>query len=206
VLAKAKPGAVFLLNTPYTLEETWDKIPRPVQQEIIDKKLKVYAINGYEVAKAAGMGGRVNTVMQTCFFALSGVLPREEPSPRSRPPSRRPTGSKGEKVVQNELRRRGPDAGQPARGEGAGQAHVGHREAARRARLRPGVRQGRDGHDHRRRGDDIPVSKMPIDGTWPDGHYAVREAQHRPGDPGMGPAVCIQCGKCPTSARTRPSA
>ena len=75
VLDMAEEGATFLLNSPYSKEETWDRLPRPVQEQIIRKKLKFYAINAYTVAKEAGMGARINTIMQTCFFAISGVLP-----------------------------------------------------------------------------------------------------------------------------------
>ncbi len=72
------PGAVFLLNTPFSPDEIWDHIPRQVQETILKKKLRFYVIDGYTVARAAGMGSRINTIMQTCFFAISGVLPREE--------------------------------------------------------------------------------------------------------------------------------
>ncbi|MCU0873115.1 MAG: pyruvate:ferredoxin (flavodoxin) oxidoreductase, partial [Pirellulaceae bacterium] len=78
VLGQAEVGATFLLNSPFGPEEVWDRLPQEVQETIIAKKLKFYVIDGYGVAKAAGMGGRVNTVMQTCFFALANVLPREE--------------------------------------------------------------------------------------------------------------------------------
>ncbi len=75
MLKYAKPGGVFLLNSIYGPDEVWDKLPQEVQKDIIDKKLKFYVIDAYEVANKTGMGGRVNTIMQTCFFAISGVLP-----------------------------------------------------------------------------------------------------------------------------------
>ena len=74
----AAPGATFLLNAPYGADGVWDHLPRRVQRAIIDKKLRFYVIDALRVAREAGMGGRINTVMQTCFFALSGVLPRDE--------------------------------------------------------------------------------------------------------------------------------
>ena len=77
-LESAVEGAAFLLNSPYPLDETWDKIPKKVQQEIIDKKVKMYVIDAYTVAQETGMGARINTIMQTCFFAISGILPRDE--------------------------------------------------------------------------------------------------------------------------------
>ncbi len=78
VLRHAEEGAVFLLNSPFGKDEVWDQLPRPVQQQIISKKLQFYVIDGYSVAKETGMGQRINTIMQTCFFAISGVLPRDE--------------------------------------------------------------------------------------------------------------------------------
>ena len=78
VLDAAKEGGVFLLNSPYPAETVWDEIPREVQEQIIEKKLRFYVIDAAPVAEDAGMGNRINTIMQTCFFALSGVLPRDE--------------------------------------------------------------------------------------------------------------------------------
>ncbi len=78
VLEAAVPGAVFLLNSPYSAAEVWDKLPRTTQEEMLRKKIEFYVIDGYKVAREAGMGTRINTIMQTCFFAISGVLPREE--------------------------------------------------------------------------------------------------------------------------------
>src|ERR1019366_51849 len=78
VLHLAEPGAVFLLNSPFSATEVWEHLPRTAQQQIVAKKLRFYVIDGYRVAQENGMGGRINTVMQTCFFALSGALPREE--------------------------------------------------------------------------------------------------------------------------------
>ena len=96
ILECATPGAVFLLNAPYGPDEVWDQLPREVQEQIIDKKLKVYVIDAMKVARETGMGGRINTIMQTCFFAISGVLPREEAIAQiKRHRSRRPTARRG---------------------------------------------------------------------------------------------------------------
>ena len=78
VLAYAQPGGVFLLNAPYAADEVWDELPFEVQQEIVEKQLRFFVIDAYAVAKATGMGTRINTIMQTCFFAISGVLPRDQ--------------------------------------------------------------------------------------------------------------------------------
>ncbi len=78
VLDAIESGGTFLLNSPYSQDELWEQLPQQIQQQISDKQLKFYAINAYKVAREAGMGGRINTVMQVCFFALSGVLSQEE--------------------------------------------------------------------------------------------------------------------------------
>ncbi len=100
VLAYAGPGAVFLLNTPFPADQAWDDLPREVQEQIIEKKLKFYVIDAYEVAKATGMGTRINTIMQTCFFAISGVLPREEAIAQIKKAIQKTYGKRGEDVVQ----------------------------------------------------------------------------------------------------------
>ncbi|MGB7844572.1 MAG: pyruvate:ferredoxin (flavodoxin) oxidoreductase, partial [Candidatus Acidiferrum sp.] len=100
VLAAAEPGATFLLNAPFGSEEIWQHVPRQVQETIIKKKLRFYVIDGYTVARAAGMGSRINTIMQTCFFAISGVLPREEAIAAIKKAISDTYGKRGEAVVQ----------------------------------------------------------------------------------------------------------
>ncbi|OYW03703.1 MAG: pyruvate:ferredoxin (flavodoxin) oxidoreductase, partial [Acidobacteria bacterium 37-65-4] len=99
MLKAAMPGSVFLLNSPFGPEEVWDKLPRSVQQQIIDKGIKFYVIDGYKVAKDSGMGGRVNTIMQTCFFAISGVLPKDEAIAAIKNAIKKTYGGKGEEIV-----------------------------------------------------------------------------------------------------------
>jgi len=77
VLEHAATGAVFLLNAPYTADEVWDHLPREMQQQMVEKRIRFFTIDAYALAKQAGMGGRINTIMQTCFFGISGVMPRE---------------------------------------------------------------------------------------------------------------------------------
>src|SRR5215475_3997796 len=100
VLKDAEPGAVFLLNSPDGADEVWDKLPRRIQEQIIGKKLRFYCIDGYQVAKDAGMGGRINTIMQTCFFAISGILPREEAIGQIKYAIRKTYGKRGDAVVE----------------------------------------------------------------------------------------------------------
>jgi pyruvate-ferredoxin/flavodoxin oxidoreductase len=100
VLKAAAPGATFLLNSPFGPEEVWDILPRRVQERIIGKKLKLYVIDGFEVARRTGMGGRINTIMQTCFFAISGVLPRSEAIAAIKRAIKKTYGKRGDTVVQ----------------------------------------------------------------------------------------------------------
>ncbi|HXG01593.1 MAG TPA: pyruvate:ferredoxin (flavodoxin) oxidoreductase, partial [Bacteroidota bacterium] len=100
VLKAAVPGATFLLNSYYGPDQVWDKLPRHIQQEIIEKKIKFYVIDAYKVAQATGMGGRINTIMQTCFFAISGVLPRERAIEAIKNAIKKTYGKKGDQIVQ----------------------------------------------------------------------------------------------------------
>src|SRR6185369_13796434 len=99
ILAAAEEGATLLLNSPYEAAEVWGQLPRPVQEEIIAKKIKVYSINAYAVAKQNQLGNRTNTIMQTCFFAISGVLPRDEAIEKIKESIRKTYGKRGEPVV-----------------------------------------------------------------------------------------------------------
>ncbi len=100
VLRNAIPNATFLLNSFYGADTVWDQLPRHIQQQIIDKNIKFYVIDGYKVAQASGMGGRVNTIMQTCFFAISGVLPKDEAIAAIKNSIKKTYGKKGEEIVQ----------------------------------------------------------------------------------------------------------
>ena len=99
LLMYSRPGSVFLLNTIYGPDQIWDTLPREMQKDILEKKLKFYVIDAYKVAEANGMGTRINTIMQTCFFAISGVLPREEALAQIKHAIEKTYGRKGEAVV-----------------------------------------------------------------------------------------------------------
>ena len=113
VLEAAMPGAVFLLNSPYSAAEVWDKLPRSTQESMLKKKIEFYVIDGYTVAREAGMGTRINTIMQTCFFAISGVLPREEAIEQIKKAIKKTYGKRGESRGCQELCRRGRSPGSP---------------------------------------------------------------------------------------------
>src|SRR5471030_1670202 len=99
VLALARPGATFLLNSPYGPDEVWDKLPRETQEQILAKNLKMYVVDALAVAKEAGLAGRINTVTQACFFAISGVLPRDEAIEKIKYSIRKTYGKRGETVL-----------------------------------------------------------------------------------------------------------
>ena len=152
VLKAADPGAVFLLNSPFGPDEVWDNLPRSAQETIIKKKLRFYVIDAVEVARAAGMGGRINTVMQTCFFAISGVLPREEAIAAIKHSIEKTYGKRGESVVRKNFAAVDSVARKPARSEGPADDHLEVRDASggsgQRSRL---CAQRRSADDHRRR-------------------------------------------------------
>ena len=106
LLEIAKPGAIFLLNTPHPKEEAWKHLPRVTQEQIIAKGLKFYAIDAYSVAQASNMGSRVNTIMQTCFFAISGILPRDEAISKIKKSIQKSYGNKGRSDRRDEFQGR----------------------------------------------------------------------------------------------------
>ncbi|MCP4421355.1 MAG: pyruvate:ferredoxin (flavodoxin) oxidoreductase, partial [Chloroflexi bacterium] len=193
-LAAAK--ATFLLNSPYGPDEVWDKIPRSVQQTIIDKKLKFYIVDGYQVAEETKMGRRINTVMQTCFFALSGVLPTDEAITAIKTAIKKTYGKRGEAVVE-----------QNYAAVDAALAHlyqVSVPNMATSSFERPSVVpehapefvQSVTARIIEGLGDDLPVSALPIDGTYPTGTTQWEKRNISAEIPVWDPDICIQCGKC----------
>ncbi|MFI5262724.1 MAG: pyruvate:ferredoxin (flavodoxin) oxidoreductase, partial [Candidatus Limnocylindrales bacterium] len=195
VLESAKHGATFLLNAPYAPEEVWQHLPGGVQQELIDKAIDFWVIDAFAVAEEAGMGSRINTVMQPCFFQLAGILPPDEAIARIKEWVRKTYARRGEAVVErnfaaidHSLKRLShvPLGGLtnslpaiPPLADG-----VPDFVARITARLMAGD------------GDQLPVSALPVDGTFPSGttKYEKRAiAQHIPV---WDPAICIDCGKC----------
>ena len=196
MLSAAVDGATFLLNAPYGPEEVWDTLPREVQQQIIDKKLKFYAINAYDVAKQTGMGVRINTIMQTCFFYLSGILPQAEAIQAIKNSIQKTYGRKGEDIVKKNF-------------DGVDQTieHLHEIKATDKAtstiKMPPTVSP--DAPEFVRnvtakimanKGNSLPVSAMPIDGTWPLGTTQWEKRNIALEIPVWDPEVCIQCGKC----------
>jgi len=196
LLEKAAPGATFLLNTQAGPEEAWDVLPRIYQEEIIKKKLKFFVIDAYRVAKDTGMGVRINTIMQTCFFAISGVLPQKEAIEYIKRAIKKTYGSKGDQVVQKNY------------------AAVDHtlahlHEVKVPAKVTSQIEMSSLIPDHAPQfvkevvskiivghGDDVPVSALPQDGTFASGTTQFEKRNIALEIPEWDPEVCIQCGKC----------
>jgi pyruvate-ferredoxin/flavodoxin oxidoreductase len=196
VLGYAGPGAVFLLNSPLPADQAWDDLPREVQEQIIAKKLKFYVIDAYEVAKATGMGTRINTIMQTCFFAISGVLPRDEAIAQIKKAIQKTYGKRGEDVVKKNY---------AAVDQTLANLHpVTVPATATATRHRPPMVSEKAPDFVKRvtammlanQGDLLPVSAFPVDGTWPTGTARWEKRNIALEIPVWDPAICIQCNKC----------
>ena len=196
MLKYAKPGGTFLLNSLYGPEEVWDKLPVEVQKDIVEKKLKFYVINGYEVAEKTGMGQRMNTIMQTAFFAISGVLPREQAIAEIKHAIEKTYGKRGEAVVQKNFE--AVDATIANLYEVKVSAEISSKLSRRLpvpAEAPEFVREvlGRIIDSD---GDNIPVSAFPVDGTFPTATTQWEKRNIALEIPVWDADLCIQCGKC----------
>lgn len=196
MLHVADKGAVFLLNSPFGPDEVWENLPRTVQQEILDKQLKFYVIDAYAVARETGMGGRINTVMQTCFFAISGVLPREEAIDAIKHSIEKTYGKRGKVVVEKNF------AAVDATLANLYEVPVPDKVTSA-FDLRPPVAAGAPAFVQNvtaeiiaGRGDLLPVSAMPVDGTYPSGTAKWEKRNIALEIPVWDESICIQCGKC----------
>jgi len=196
VLDVAAPGAVFLLNAPYGPENVWGELPREVQEQILEKKIRVFVIDAYKVAKETGMGVRINTIMQTCFFAISGVLPREEAIEKIKGTIEKTYGKKGREIVQQNF--------QAVDQTLANLHEVKVPERITSERTRPPV-VSESAPDFVKRveamifagkGDMLPVSAFPVDGTWPLATSQWEKRNIALEIPVWDPSLCIQCNKC----------
>jgi len=192
----ALPGAVFLLNSIYGPEEVWDKLPQEVQKDIITKKLKFYSIDANEVAQKTGMGGRVNTIMQTCFFAISGVLPRDLAIAEIKKSIKKTYGKRGEAVVKQNFE--AVDAALSHLHEIKYPEKVTSTFTRRASVPAAAPKFVKDvlGQIIIFEGDNLPVSAMPVDGTFPTGTAQWEKRNIALEIPVWDPSTCIQCGKC----------
>jgi pyruvate-ferredoxin/flavodoxin oxidoreductase len=191
-----QPGGVFLVNSIDDPQEVWDKLPREAQKDIIEKKLKFYTINAYEVAEKTGMGNRVNTIMQTCFFAISGILPRDEAINQIKKAIKKTYGKRGDAVVQQNY---------AAVDQSLANLHevkVPAKVTSALTRRAPVPAEApafvRDvlGPMIAFEGDSVPVSAMPVDGTFPTGTTKWEKRNIALDIPVWESDLCIQCGKC----------
>jgi pyruvate-ferredoxin/flavodoxin oxidoreductase len=196
MLDKAAEKAVFLLNSPVPADKVWDELPGPVQQQIIDKNIDFYVIDATSVARNVGMGRRINTIMQTCFFALSGVLPRDEAIAKIKTAIEKTYMRKGAEIV--ELNFKAVDAsldhlhqvkvpGKVSTDRGMDQA-VSDKAPDFVKEVTVPMLIGK--------GDNLPVSKIPVDGTYPSGTARWEKRNIADIIPKWEPEVCIQCGNC----------
>jgi pyruvate-ferredoxin/flavodoxin oxidoreductase len=196
VLKDAVPGATFLMNSMYGPDEVWDKLPRHIQQQLIDKKIKFYVIDGYKVAHETGMGARVNTIMQTCFFAISGVLLREQAIAAIKNSIKKTYGKKGDQIVKQNF------AAVDKTLDNLFEVKV-PQNVSSSIEMPPVVSE--EAPDFVRNvtakiiagfGDSLPVSAMPVDGTFPTGTAQWEKRNIALEIPVWDEQVCIQCNKC----------
>ncbi len=196
VLRLAAPGATVLLNTRFGPDEIWQHLPRAMQIHIIEAGLRLFVIDASQVAADVGLRGRTNTVLQTCFFAISGVLPRERAIEHIKQAIRKTYGSKGTAVVQANFRAVDDTLARLF------EVNVPEVASSRWERIpavpatapqfvREVTAPMLEGH-----GDDIPVSRMPIDGTWPSGTSVWEKRNIADAVPVWNQDTCIQCGQC----------
>ena len=198
ILRIAKDGATFLLNAPYKADEVWNHLPIEVQEEILAKHLKLYTINAVEVARATGMGQRINTVMQTCFFAISNILPKDEAIAQIKAAIKKTYSKKGDAIVQKNYA--AVDASLEHLFEVSYPDHVTstfHRQAPVPADA-PKFVQGLTSTLIADNGDSIKTSDLQevVDGTWPTATTQYEKRCIATEVPVWDANTCIQCGKC----------
>ncbi len=196
VLKYAGEGSTFLLNAPYSKDEVWDHLPKKIQEEIQDKKLNFYVINASKVAKDTGMGSRINSILQTCFFAISEIMPKDEAISHIKSAIKKTYGRKGEAVVQKNF-----DAVdrtlENLHKVDYDQFKIGDTEI-----LPPVPEKAPDfiksvlGKIIAGEGDELPVSAFPVDGTYPTGTSRWEKRNIAEQVPVWDPQLCSQCGKC----------
>jgi pyruvate-ferredoxin/flavodoxin oxidoreductase len=196
VVGSARPGATLLLNSPYGPDDTWDRLAQPIQQEIIDKRLRVFAVDGHRVARDAGIGNRINTVLQACFFELSGVLPRDEAIAAIKDAIAQTYISRGEAVV--ERNQKAVDASIGAMYE----IPVPAKPTSLRAKPLTVPEEAPDFVQRVTRlllegkGDLLPVTALLPDGTFPTGTAKWEKRGLADEIPIWDPSICIDCAKC----------
>lgn len=196
MLKYAEKGATFLVNSPFGVEEFWDKIPRKVQEQIIEKEIKVYIIDAYEVAKKVGMGRIINTIMQTCFFAISNIIPKDEAISKIKNAIEKTYGKKGDRILKMNF-------------EAVDNSLANLFELNYPKKITSNIEMQKPVPDYapdfvknvvakiiEGRGDEVKVSEMPPDGTFDTGTTQYEKRNIALEIPVWEPSLCIQCGKC----------
>ena len=196
ILSHLKQGGTFLLNAPYPAEEVWDQLPYEVQQALIEKKAKFYVMDAYSLAKSLGLGGRINVIMQTAFFAISGILPEDQALKMIEVAVEDTYGHRGKAVVDMNIR-----AANLAR-ERISQVELPEK-ATSLIRMRPPVPEDAPTFVKEvtaeiiaYRGNSLPTSKIPADGTYPTGTTKYEKRNIALEIPVWDAEVCIQCNQC----------
>ena len=196
VLKYAAPGATFLLNAPYSKDMVWNRLPRSVQQEIIDKRLETYVIDANKVAAETGMGKRINTIMQSCYFAISGVLPQDEAIRQIKQAIERSYGSKGRKLVEQNFAAVDRALDHLERLEVPAEVTSTFDLPPIVPDHAPDFVKNVTARMLAAEGDLLPVSAFPADGTWPLGTTKWEKRNLAQETPIWIPELCIQCNKC----------
>src|SRR5450759_2323020 len=196
VLELAKPGGTLLLNSPYPDDKVWDQLPVEVQQQLIDKNMKFFVIDAHAVAKDVGLGGRINTIMQPCFFQVSGVLPVEEVIPRIKANIEKAYGKRGRSVVERNFIAVDKALSELSEVKIPAEAtSTLHRMPALPSDT-PDFIKAVTAHLMRGEGDLLPVSARPADGTWPTDTAKWEKRAIAQDLPIWDPDLCTDCGKC----------
>ena len=196
MLDYARDGGVFLINSPASADQVWQTIPRKLQQQIIDKKLSVYTIDAYKVAEDTGMGRRINTIMQTCFFAISGILPKDEAIAKIKEAAEKTYGKKGPAVVQQNFKAIDASLANMHQIEIPDSASSNFEQTPPVTANAPEFVQKVCGEIIAGRGDSVPVSLIPADGTWPLDSSSYEKRSLARDIPVWDEELCIYCGKC----------
>jgi pyruvate-ferredoxin/flavodoxin oxidoreductase len=196
ILDKAEKGATLLLNAPFEADKVWDELPRPVQEDIIAKDLKLYTIDGYKVGKETGMGGRINTIMQTCFFAISGIIPREQAIEKIKDTIKKTYGSKGDEIVRMNNNAVDQAVANMFEVKVPGKADSKREMTPIVSDVAPDYVKNVLSKMMAFQGDEVTVGQMPVDGTFPTGTAKWEKRAISQEIPVWDPDTCIQCGKC----------
>lgn len=196
VLENVKENGTFLLNSPYSKDEVWEHLPKNIQEKIIEKNLNFYVIDGYDVAGKTGMGARINTIMQTCFFAISGILPKDEAIEQIKKAIKKTYGSKGDVIVQKNFKAVDDTLEHLYKVDAAGKNVSGYELPSIVSDKAPDYVKTTLAKLMQGKGDDVPVSQLPVDGTFPSATTKWEKRNIALEVPAWDPDVCIQCGKC----------